>query len=226
MSLTSIERSVMAKHPAKFSDSILTAIAAHVPDGAKLLDPFAGTGRIHELTFADTYGIEIQPQWAKMHYRTQVGDATQLPFDADEFDIVATSPTYGNRFADKHNAKDGSVRRSYTHDLGEQLEPNNSGGMQWGPEYRALHQAAWREVRRVLKPRGLFLLNISNHIRKKETAHVAEWHLTQCIQLGFELLEIELIDTKRHRQGQNHEARAEHEYLFVMRLDLEGSVVF
>jgi hypothetical protein len=49
--------------------------------------------------------------------------------------------------------------------LGRPLTPGNSGALQWGEEYRALHVAVWTECRRVLKPGGIFVLNVKDHIR-------------------------------------------------------------
>jgi hypothetical protein len=82
---------------------------------------------------------------------------------------------YGNRMADHHIAHDGSPRHTYRHVLGQPLTPGNSGALQWGDgiagrsgageEYRALHVAVWTEARRVLKPRGIFVLNVKDHIR-------------------------------------------------------------
>lgn len=46
---------------------------------------------------------------------TVIGDATRLPFDNRMFDAVITSPTYGNRMADHHDAQDGSKRITYRH---------------------------------------------------------------------------------------------------------------
>ena len=90
--------------------------------------------------------------------------------------MVVTSPTYGNRLADHHNAKDGSRRISYTHTLGRTLTPGNSGAMHWGKDYRLLHRLSWEEVARVLSIGGLFVLNVSNHIRKGEEVPVVQWH--------------------------------------------------
>lgn len=121
----------MVTHPAKFSSSILTVLAGLVQPEWRILDPFAGTGRVHSLG-SNTWGVEIEPEWASMHPRTIVGDALHLPFAAKSFDAVITSPTYANRLADHHEAKDGSVRHSYRHDLGRPLHPSNSGQLQWG----------------------------------------------------------------------------------------------
>lgn len=197
--------------------------AEHLAQGRELqlLDPFAGTGRIHALHrpgIVATTGVEIEREWANLNTRTRLGDALSLPFDPTTFDVIATSPTYGNRLADSHAAKDGSIRHSYTHDLGKRLHPNNSGQLQWGPKYRTFHVEAWREANRVLKPGGLFILNVSDHIRQHEIVPVSEWHLDfLTMTLGFKVERHILIPTPRLRFGANSKARVERENLYVMR---------
>lgn len=256
----------VAPHPARFSDPILDHISPRVPAGVRLLDPFAGVGRIHEIEHADTWGVELEPEWACAHPRTIVADATRLPFPDDWFDYIATSCTYGNRMADHHNAqerckacaatgriilkgvsdhaaatrsgreiqgevKDGVCthfvtclkcegtgnrtykRMTYRHQIGRPLHPNNSGQMQWGPKYRALHLDAWIEVRRVLRSGGHFLLNVSNHIRAHQEVEVVQWHNETILRLGFKPVEAIPIETQRMGHGQNREARVEHEML-------------
>ena len=82
-------------------------------------------------------GVEIEAPWADTHMMTIQGDALALPFGDHCFDCVVTSPVYGNRFSDHHRARDGSLRRTYTHDLQRMtgdpertLHPNNSGMLQ------------------------------------------------------------------------------------------------
>jgi SAM-dependent methyltransferase len=198
-------------HPAPFSTAVLNAIpllmdSSHV----KVLDPFAGIGRIHELPSLvswemETVGVELEPEWATIHPDTLVGDIMKMPFDCDEFDAVVTSPCYGNRMADSHKAKDGSFRRSYTHDLGRQLGSNNSGAMQWGQKYREFHVNSWDRVAHVLKPGGHFILNISDHIRDGKRIHVASWHTQVLLKMGFELEGAASILTPRMRVGKNRE---------------------
>lgn len=215
-----------------------------------LLDPFAGVGKVHQLATENiqTFGIELEPEWANQHPRTEVGDARDLPFKDGYFDVVVTSPTYGNRMADHHNAAPTcsackstgkklyageknerkckscngtgtSKRISYRHQLGRQLTEGNSGAMQWGYDYRTLHRRAWHEVARVLRPNSLFMLNVSNHIRKEDEQRVAEWHLDYCLtSCGFQLLEIHPIETRRMRFGANGDKRVAHEYLYVMEM--------
>jgi len=202
------------KHPAKFSAEILAEAEKCLVDHPHVLDPFAGVGLVHQLS-NETVGVELEPEWADAHPDTIVGDATNLPFARSSFDAVFTSPTYGNRLADHHNAQDGSVRRSYRHDLGHELSPNNSGQMQWGEEYRQLHRLAWREVRRVVQPGGRFILNLKNHIRGGVEQPVVEWHLTSLIEMGWVLAHVIPLSAKGMRYGQNYQARLEYEFLLV-----------
>ena len=39
-----------------------------------------------------------------------------------------------------------------------------------------LHVAVWTECRRVLKPGGIFVLNVKDHIRKGVLQEVTKWH--------------------------------------------------
>lgn len=206
------------RHPAKYTDILLpifqTILEAH--ECETVLDPFAGTGKIHLLPF-NTVGVEIEPEWASLHPQTICGDATCLPFDDHTFDAVCTSPTYGNRMADHHNARDASKRMTYTHTLGRQLNNNNSGKMQWGNQYKLLHLQAWQEVSRVLKPSGIFILNISDHIRNGTVQEVTAFHIDAILNQEFEMLDHKKISTPRLGFGQNRDKRVEHESVITFK---------
>ena len=93
-------------HPAKFSQEVLEAIDLIVPEGARVLDPFAGVGYIHRLEGRETWGIELEPEWGEVHPRTLVGNALTMPFPDSSWRWVVTSCTYGNRMADHHDARE------------------------------------------------------------------------------------------------------------------------
>jgi SAM-dependent methyltransferase/transposase len=208
-------------HPARFSDNLLPIFAAALVGYDFVLDPFAGTGRIHELP-NHTYGVELEPEWAALHPDTIVGSALDLPFDDCEFDAICTSPTYGNRLADHHQASDPERRRSYTHDLGRPLTPDNSGVMHWGDTYREFHEQAWAEAVRVLRHGGRFVLNIKDHIRDGVQQPVCAWHVATLTDLGLRF-NAELsqgVPTRHLRQGTNTE-RAGQELVLVFDRGIE-----
>lgn len=184
-----------------------------------------------------------------MHPRTIVGNALALPFPDATFDAIATSPTYGNRMADSHNAQErckacagtgedtarstdeapafcrkcnGAGRReykriTYKHQLGRDPHPDNSGTLQWGPKYRAFHERAWAEAHRVLKPRGLFILNVSDHVRSKAIQPVCDWHIETLEAMGYTVARLSNPETKRMKFGANRDARVDAEMVAALR---------
>jgi tRNA G10 N-methylase Trm11 len=175
--------------------------------GDWVLDPFAGTGGIHWLDQFGfpTVGVEIEPEWAMAHPRTVVGDATSLPFADRVFPFTITSPCFGNRMSDHHDAQDGSYRRTYKHLLGRDLAPANTGAMAWGSTYRVVHAVAWYEVWRVTKPGGIFVLDIKDHIRDHVRQNVTRWHYDTITGLGFSLVEVIEPEVKGFRMGENRD---------------------
>lgn len=93
-------------HVAKFSDSVILAVQPWLDAEMKMrfedgvghltiLDCFAGIGRVHELHDQhgdDTWGIELEPEWATQHPRTVVGNSLHPPFRDQAFDVLFTSP--------------------------------------------------------------------------------------------------------------------------------------
>ena len=198
------------RHPCPFHDEVLDCIAAQAPPGRYplLLDPFCGTGRIHELANA-TVGLELEPEWAAMSPGTLVGDARALPFPDASFDAIATSPCFGNRMADHHEARDPSFRHTYRHLLGRPLGQGNAGAMQWGEDYRQFHRRAWSEAVRVLRPGGRLVLNMKDHVRKGVRQPVTDWHAGVLNHLGLVFVCEWVIDAPGMRHGANAELRCE-----------------
>jgi hypothetical protein len=134
-----------APHPAKFNDAVLEEIAFWLPEGTLTLDPFGGVGKLKEISKITAVRVEIEKDWAD----NVCADALHLPFRDATFDAVATSPVYGNRMSDHHNARDKSKRHTYKHYIGHDLHPHNAGQLQWGecltPETRVL-RSDWRWV--------------------------------------------------------------------------------
>lgn len=225
------------RHPAKYSDPLLPVLASLI--GAeqrrlgrevRVLDPFAGVGRIHRLAKPGkivTVGIELEPEWAGCHPDTIHGDALMwmrsIIAAGHWYDLVVTSPCYGNRLADQHDAQDGSTRRSYRHDLGRPLSHGSSAGLQWGKAYWAFHAEAYRLIRGVLRPPtgddpgGLFLLNVSDFVRHKAEVPAVTWHRGACYGAGMiEAGAARFVETQRLTYGENRE-RAQAEVILRMR---------
>lgn len=213
------------RHPARFSDRILDVVAKHVEGSAVLLDPFAGTGRVHELRSVPgvvrTIGVEIEPEWAALHPDTLVGDALDLAacgVGPASVDHVVTSPTYGNRMADHHDARDGSVRNTYKHTLGRDLSPNSSGQLQWGAAYRDFHELAWCEALTALRSGGRFTLNLKNHVRRGVVQRVVEWHVDVLMHgFGLRLDALDAVPTAGLAHGENSGVRTGFEVVVTFR---------
>lgn len=224
------------KFPAKFSASIIERLDELVPPGS-YLDPFAGVGGVHQLERPDRHfiGVEIEPEWVACHLNTMQGNALYLSGPAMlrkfknfgvtlPFDGCVFSPTYGNRFADHHHAKDTSERRSYTHDLRtmtgdfeRELHPDNTGTQHFGAQYLDMHLRAYKECYRVTKPDGLMFLNVSDFIRDREVVRAVVAHITLLQRAGWEITGRVRVPTPRMRHGQNHDARVEDERIILAR---------
>lgn len=229
-------------HPATYTDKFLPLFAELLRDAANVLDPFAGTGKLAAIK---AYGYrgrvvcnDLEPEWSQAfaqpapgghcvrtlarangyavdewHY----GDAAAMAWALDaSFDAIATSPTYGNRTADHHNARDASRRNTYRHSLGRDLSAGSTCVMQWGAAYRHKHTAIYRECLRVLKPGGLFVLNVSDHIRAGRRVYVSKWHLDTLRAMGLTLRACHAVKTPRQRFGANGQARCKVEYIFAL----------
>lgn len=211
-------------HPARYSQQLLPIFAELLKDRVRVLDPFAGTGeRLASIVLAERLWLnELEPEWAEVARSTGAtvtqGDARCLPFPDGFFTAICTSPTFGNRMADNfedHQPEHSYIRNTYRHVLGRPLSPGNSGALQWGEAYRALHRTAWAEAVRTLAPGGLFVLNISDHIRAGKRIPVSAWHRATLEEVGLIHRATHEVATPRQRMGANHAARVECEYVMV-----------
>ncbi len=215
----------MRKHPAKFSDDFIPIFYDLLIDTKNVLDPMSGVGKIAQIIElgykGKIYCNELEPEWAnqtdKRVYLTTTFDARDLPHRSNFFDAICTSPVFGNRASDAHIARDKSKRITYTHLLGRRLTTGNTGSLQWGEKYRQAHREIWTESIRVLKPGGIFILNVSDHIRKGEVMPVSAWHKDFFLEKGFSLEEHIKVETKRMRFGVNSHLRVPFESIFVFK---------
>ena len=213
----------MPQHPAKYTDSFIPVFNDLLQGREKVFDPFAGTGKLAEIKnfgfSGQVFCNEIEIEWAEAckYYvdKWTICDAEFLPYENKFFDAICTSPTYGNRMADHFNAKDDSKRITYRHYLGKPLNIENTGRMQWGDKYKNKHANVYKECLRVLKLDGIFILNISDHIRKGELINVSDWHKQIMIEIGFALKDTIQIKTRRMKFGENNKLRVDYENIFV-----------
>ncbi|MCB1716190.1 MAG: hypothetical protein KDK05_13775 [Candidatus Competibacteraceae bacterium] len=221
-SLVNLDEYTLPRHPAKYTDELLPVFVTMLQGSSYILDPFGGTGKIFEieplLRGAKIESVEIEPEWAAYHPRTTLGSALALPWPDDTFDAICTSPTYGNRMADHHDATDDSRRNTYTHAIGHKLHKQNSGQLQWGKAYKDFHERAWIEARRVLVHQSKFVLNIKDHIRNGKRQHVTDWHIKCLKLLGFTLIWHHRVDCPGLRHGANSDARIDYESVILFEL--------
>lgn len=223
-------------HPAPFSKEILLVLEQVVHDEAArlgrepwILDPFAGIGRVHELG-SHTIGVELEEEWASAHRRTVCGDSTCLLYTlwyggraagwfGAPFDMIVTSPCYGNRMADHHEAKDASVRNTYRHRLGRMPSTNSGAILQYGEKYKTLHAEIYEQAvdPQVLTGDGLFVLNVSNFYRRDKLIDAVSWHQETIEALGFVIERAIPVKTRRNKFGANGSKRADEEWVLTYR---------
>lgn len=214
------------KHPATFTKAILDKLAEIVGNGV-YLDPFAGVGKIQRIQKLSRQFIcvEIEPEWieqAPIPQLTICADSLkqmkEWRKDGTRFDGIVTSCVYGNRMSDSHEASDGSRRTSYTHLLGRPVSEGSSAAMYfWQPEYRAFHYKAWKRCYQVTRPGGDGFFNVKNFIRDREIVDTVSWHRDTLVSVGWEIMELIKVPTPGHRDGENSEARVDHEVIIKAR---------
>jgi hypothetical protein len=212
------------KHPAPYTNQLLPLIAEVLKEYeiSDVFDPMAGTGkigRIRQFGYSGKIICNDLEDWGEERDRFLVdrwefGDAANISWAADgSVSAIVTSPTYGNRMADTYS--DRSRRITYSARLGRPLAQENTGAMQWGFAYRDKHTQIWAECYRILRPGGLFILNVSDHIRGGKIVAVSRWHRLCLGSFGLELRNTYFVHTPRMRFGANSDLRTNHEYIYV-----------
>lgn len=194
-------------HPAVWGDLVLMHLALLLEPykgcgdalDTMLLDPFAGTGRTHLLRKHgwQTYGVEIEPEWAAMSPYTYAGDSTELPhvlehhfLDGIEWAAIVTSPPWGNGMGQRspHSNDLGQSKRfTYADALGRRLTANNIGAYRWGDAYRLTTELVWAHCVNLLAPGGLMVVNNRDSTRTGTIQPVNAWHINTLQRLGLEL---------------------------------------
>lgn len=197
------------QHPAPYPAEVLDCFARHIPEFSTVLDPFAGEGGIHKLNDRGafcTVGVELEDVWAAKHPDNICGDSTKLddlwPQISEKLtrpwlDVIATSPTYANRLADKYLPElDANDRLTYVCRLGRQPTEGSSCTMTFGSEYCDLHRTVWTKAVAMLVEGGLFLLNCKDHYTDTDIrVAVTGWHVRTLNELGLEVADIEVMST-------------------------------
>lgn len=227
----------LADHPAKFSDPIIQSLDRLLRARAKqlkaqgqsgylrVLDPFAGTAkimRLHRPGHVEITCVEIEEEWAAHDERTICAESIEWMRQrarrggSGRFDVIATSGTYGNRFADCHDPKDGSKRYGYKFSLGRMPTEGSSAVMPWGPRYWGFTAEAYRAMFALLVPGGRFYNNVSDFPKGGHMIHAVEWHQGACYGAGFvQVAQPRWITTRRMTHGANPE-RAAAEAILIM----------
>ena len=215
----------MIRHPAKYNDKFIPIFADILKDKERVLDPFAGVGKIGLIKNfgfnGEIYANDIESDWIEPNEfkcdHVTIEDSEFLNHEDEFFDAICTSPTYGNRMADHHNAKDGSMRNTYTHCIGHDLENGNTGKMQWGIEYREKHERIYKNLCRMLKCGGIFVLNVKNFIKKGKEIDVTQFHIDVLGEYGLEVEGCIKVPVNSNGFGANGKIRVDHEWIIILK---------
>lgn len=109
-----------------------------------------------------------------------------------------------------------SKRMGYAVSLGRKCTPGSGAALAWGDQYRDLHRRVWDECARVIRPGGLWVVNVSSFIAAGEYQPVMEWHVDQ-VAARARVLSLRAVQTRRMRYGENGELRAPVEHVLVAR---------
>ena len=229
----------MNKHPATYTDALLPIFAElllnpwlQCEPGTRAGEDFGPLRGYRQdraprawLPQAEFYGYEIEPEWAEQARAAgcvcTTGDSRQMHYPDATFDAICTArPTATAWRITTRRATPPAPHLPPR--AGRPLTPGNSGALQWGDgiagdEYRALHVAVWTECRRVLKPGGIFVLNVKDHIRGGVLQEVSNWHAVTLLMLGFVCTRRVHVPCPGQRHGANGHLRVDYESVIQLR---------
>ena len=102
-------------------------------------------------------------------------------------------------------------RNTYRHALGRMPSVGSSATMAFGSAYRRHHRDWIVEARRLVKPGGLIIVNVANHIRKGAEVDVVGWWLGCMVGEGLLIRAVDRIPAAKLRVGANRDLRVEGE---------------
>jgi hypothetical protein len=208
-------------HPAKYSKELLPYLAKH--SYGVCLDIMGGTGRIGLLKeinplITKTISNELEKEWAIQGIENKVdeiiiGDAKNLKLSVD---CIITSPPYGNRMADNFKpSKPSSMRKLYAGDLGRTPSNGSVCCKHFNRGYEEIIKEIYDNVIKNVQ-HDLFILNVSNFIRKFKEVDVISWYLNYFKENGYYLKYRYDIVTRRQRGvGANAHLRVPTEFIGV-----------
>ena len=221
-------------HPAPYSEGIIT-LHKELLGGRKVraLDPFAGVGR--GLDFVPSGSsitlVEIEPEWAEdcrqaaelrpdLKVTVVQGDSRKV-IPRRKYDLICTSPTYGNRFTDVYLPNPRWRRRSYAQSLKRPVSDGSTSRFGFQSEqYRNINAEVMEQAVRRLVIGGEAWINVSDSYK---TLHKGEeptrmlvtlWWINLMHDLGLVLREARPVYTRRFKDGDNRH-RAAYESLLI-----------
>lgn len=231
----------MQPHPAPFSQPILDRLRELLAGEGKVrvLDPFAGTGRVLaalppgskatlieiEQAFVDeghTWIAANRSAFPGVDYLFHCADSSSwLGRTRKTFTHIITSPTYGNRMSDGYRSKPGTQCRSYAQSKGGALHPRNTGAYKLDSDaYSEINYDVMLAAVERLVLGGKVMLNVSDFYRTPTKGAPpqrqpvgADWVnlMTAC---GAFLRSVEPVYTRRFTRGENRH-RVPYEYIMI-----------
>lgn len=220
-------------HPAVYSGRFIPLFAdlANKFKARTVLDPFGGVGTIGKIKENGFTGKiianELEPEWAGLHKingvdESIVGDARKMSnIPTGEIDMIITSPAYGNFLAAPRN-KGKLDTLTYENSLGRKVTEGNAGRLWWGDKYRVLHNEAYKEFYRVVKPGGTAIINMKDFIRDGKTVPVTDFHIKAMEDAGFKLVERQQVKVPGLATGKINRPKVESEDILVFQKPENG----